>query len=126
MDTPAGPMVTIKPEADTIRRVVEFTARAIYFHEQARKKRWPGRCVVSCPRFILDDLSPAPEAEYTARIMGALSELQRRNHPGYEWRGPHLEIFAYQLHDIDEHVAMRMIFYGAFEFLAVSKPEGRG
>lgn len=122
VDTPFGPMMAIKPEAGTIRRIIELTARALYYHEYKHARRWPGECRIESPHFLLDNLSPAPQARGVSDVLSAFNELYRRGIEKFALKGPHRDVFAYQLleHE-DQSIIMRLTFYGVFHFVALGR-----
>lgn len=121
VSTPYGGAIAVEPEVDTIKRTLELTARALYYHEHGFCRRWPGACVVDSPHFVMSDLSAGPRAHVVDYMMNAFTGMYRAGHKGFELRGPHPDVFAYQLLERDEVCLMRMTFYGGFHFVAYSE-----
>lgn len=122
--TAAGIVIALKPEAETIRRIIELTARALYYHDHGYLRRWPGDCQVHSPHFVMNDLSLPPGAHDIQDTIARFTHLNRINYEGFALKGPHPEVFAYQTLEIEERIVMRMTFYGSFHFLAISTPSG--
>lgn len=117
----AGQLVSVQVDADTINEAIAATVRALFFHEHGWTQRWPGRCHVHNPHFRMPDLAPGPAANEIERAISGFDELRRRNHPGWELKGEHPEVFAYQLAETAPgRPIMRLVFYGVFTFLAFS------
>lgn len=98
-----------EPEADaaSLNIVLEMAARAIYFHERAR--RWPGdvRVYSNHPGFA----NTHPPGWVAALELAILNE-------GPPLQGSHPEIFGYQFIEQDmANAAMRFLFYGELSFM---------
>lgn len=117
VDTPEGPMVALRPEVDVIISNIELTARALYFHEHGHQQRWPGMCQINSPHF---DMGMTPVAPWVGMVLQKFRDLALLNYTGFALKGPHPEIFAYQLLETSERTVMRMTFYESFELLAIS------
>ncbi|WP_437276048.1 hypothetical protein WME90_33020 [Sorangium sp. So ce375] len=113
--------LAIRYEVNRIFRVVEQTARALYFHETGR--RWPGSCTVHCPRLYQDTYGYPEYAGILSRLQ-QLSEgfnelLRRKVAPA---QGAYPEVFWYQLVEHEQGIPMvRMMFYSTFEFFATTQ-----
>lgn len=118
VQTTSGPMYSIQPDIPTISRIMEFTARGIYYHEKGWAKRWPGACVIESPHFLRSDSTPTTGTKIASYAIGGLTELYRRGHPEAALRGPHTQVFAYQILEVGERLMMRLTFYGSFHVLA--------
>jgi hypothetical protein len=123
VQTPVGPMYSVKPDIPTISRIMELTARALYYHENEWTRRWPGACIIESPHFRGSDLNPTVGTWIASQAIGGLTELYRRGHEGFALRGPHPEVFAYQVFEVEQRLLMRLTFYGAFHVLAHSARE---
>lgn len=121
VSTPYGEMIAVKPEVNTIRRTLELTARALYYHEHDYRRRWPDACVVDSPHFVMSDLSAGPRSHVVDYMLTAFTGMYRAGHKEFELKGPHPDAFAYQFLERDEVCLMRMTFYGGFHFVAYSE-----
>jgi hypothetical protein len=116
--TPRGPMYSIQPEVHTLARILELTARALYYHEHKWAKRWPGTCNIVSPHFMNGDLYPSDGTLIGWQAVKQFNVLYRGKVQGFELRGPHPTVFAYQVHENEVGLAMRMTFYGSFHAVA--------
>ncbi|MDI3292142.1 hypothetical protein [Polyangium sp. 15x6] len=111
--------LAIRYEVARIDRVIEQTARALYFHETGM--RWPSACKILCPRFFRDTGGHEESLARLEHLSGGFEELRRRQGELGVVRGAHPDVFWYQL--VEPKPAsplMRMMFYGTFEFFATA------
>ncbi len=122
MPTTQGPMVATTTDAKAISRVMEATARGLYFHHNSHQRRWTGNCSITLPRFADRDLMVHPAADALGELGVNFMELERRGHPTGRKHGPHPGIFYYQLVETSTlAIVMRMVFYGSFSAFAIRR-----
>ncbi len=121
-DTEGRDTLAISYEVNRIFRVVEQTARALYFHETGH--RWPDTCAVVCPRLYGDTHGHPEYADILSRLQRlteGFDELRRRQIVPGAALGAHPEVFWYQLIEHQQGAPlMRMMFYSTFEFFAAT------
>lgn len=123
MLTSGGRYYKVSVERTSIDQVIDATARALYFHEHRGERRWPGQCHVHSHIWRSTDMAPGPQAREIELAASGVEELGRRGVPGYELKGPHPDVFAYQLVDMEPgRPIARLVFYGVFTFLAFADP----
>jgi len=111
--------LAISYEVPRINRVIEYTARALYFHHTRHK--WPTECTVVCPRLQRD--SGAIELfQQSAQLSAGMEELRVRRDPNGQVYGAHPDVVWYQLAHVAPGVPLaRIMFYGSFEFLVIGR-----
>lgn len=108
--------LAIRYEVARIHRVIEQTARALYFHETGM--RWSSGCTILCPRLFRDTGGHEETFAQLEHLSRGFEELRRRQHEVGAVRGAHPDVFWYQLSPRPEAPLMRMMFYTTFEFFA--------
>lgn len=113
-----GEYAALEVDQGSLYEVIETTAKALYFYEHKGGARWPGHCHVHSRHLRMPDLSPSPHAEKLERIETRLNQARAQGLAGWEWRGPHPDVFAYQLVELQPgQPLLRLAFYGVFTFL---------
>uniref|UniRef100_UPI000493B066 hypothetical protein n=1 Tax=Cupriavidus metallidurans TaxID=119219 RepID=UPI000493B066 len=88
---------------------LEKVARALYFHHHRGQRKLFGNLKV-CPLFIPVEPRVTPELALALSKVRAKTDLDFEQLPRL---GPHQEIFAYQVIETPNIVAVNMEFYGA-------------
>lgn len=111
--------LAISYEVDRIHRVIEYTARALYFHHTGR--RWPTSCIVWCPRIWRDSGRQSHILAGFGRLSAGFDELRRRHGQLGVAQGANPDVFWYQLIEAKPALpCIRLMFYSTFEFIVAT------
>lgn len=104
-----------------IDRVIESTARALYYYELNFQKRWLGDCQIHCPHMLTSDLSKQPNYPSLHEMEQAFA---REENGRVQIKGRHPDIFYYQIlkDPRDNGYILRMVYYRCFTFFAILEP----
>lgn len=110
-------MVALDPDGAAIWSVLEKLVRAIFYHERSFAEKWTDPCTVVCthPAFAYE----SPTAHQTFLVDAARTLEARLISENEPLKGPHSNIFGYQLREPSLGKAvLRMVFYGTLGFIA--------
>lgn len=114
-----GRAITV--EQSYVAEMMEFVARALYYHEHQFNRRWPGPCQVIDSHVLPLYPDPLrPDVNAADFFAENLDYLRRQGQPGYDLKGAHPDVFGYQLYEaLFGRVVIEMRFYGALTFYAL-------
>lgn len=117
---PLGGTMTL--ESHAIDKTVEMMARALYYYHVNHERRWPAVCVVRNMHTIMADLRTPPGESQFSQMEAVVAEFERRGDPRGARRGPHPDIFFYQVVEPQEGlIVMRLVFYQFFRFMVLGR-----
>lgn len=110
-----GKTLAITAERERIDNVIKSTARALYYHEFKYKNKWLGDVTVTSPTFLNQKLFIDFEINEIHR-----SFFQAFENPNIPLKGPHYDIFFYQMLEegLEGACVIKMVFYNHLVFFA--------